>query len=216
MAVYHGCLSWLSIIGMEFVVVNGLNPSSNRDVLALCKRHDPYLLPAAGIYPLDAACNFITSAPAATSGTEERAVDGGSGAAEGTVNWTHDFPPPQRFDVDAEVEYIEQLAARCVYHGQAFLSTHLFIYLSIYRPIYVSIHPFIHLCIHLFIHLSIRSSMSPSIYPSVYLPACRPCLLCLFKYCFPEGYMKGFPQTSTLLAELRFFYVACLPSLRVI
>ncbi len=73
--------------GMDFVVVNGLEPISNRQVLELCNKHKPYLLPALGIYPLDAACNVITEA-----------------------NWNHPFPPPEKFDVDAEVDFIDEMA----------------------------------------------------------------------------------------------------------
>src|SRR6056297_3599881 len=43
--------------GLEYCVVNGLEPQSNRAVLKLCDRHPSSLLPALGIYPLDAACN---------------------------------------------------------------------------------------------------------------------------------------------------------------
>ena len=45
--------------GLDYVIVNGLEPKSNRDVLELCLKH-PNLLAAAGIYPIDAACNLIT------------------------------------------------------------------------------------------------------------------------------------------------------------
>jgi Tat protein secretion system quality control protein TatD with DNase activity len=47
----------------------------------------PHYLPAVGIYPLDACASQITA-------------------------WTYDFPPPNIFDVDAEIEYIEALAAK--------------------------------------------------------------------------------------------------------
>lgn len=74
--------------GLEFCVVNGLEPKSNRAVLELCARHPTSLLPALGIYPLDAACNAINA-----------------------DEWPHPFPPPDRFDVDAEVEWIDQMCA---------------------------------------------------------------------------------------------------------
>lgn len=74
--------------GLEYMIVNGLEPTSNRAILELCTRHS-YLLPAVGIYPLDAATNYIT---------EE--------------NWTHDFDPPAKFDVDAEIDWIDQMAAQ--------------------------------------------------------------------------------------------------------
>jgi TatD DNase family protein len=72
--------------GLEYVIVNGLEPISNREVLALCERHPTLYLPAIGIYPVDAACNVIQA-------------------------WTHDFPQPAAFDVDAEVEFIDRMAA---------------------------------------------------------------------------------------------------------
>ena len=74
--------------GLEFCVVNGLDPKSNRAVLELCARHPTSLLPALGIYPLDAACNVIRA-----------------------DEWPHPFPPPDKFDVDAEVEWIDQMCA---------------------------------------------------------------------------------------------------------
>jgi TatD DNase family protein len=46
-------------------------------------------LTTAGIYPIDAACNLITS-----------------------ETWSHPFPPPERFDVDAEVAFIDEMCAR--------------------------------------------------------------------------------------------------------
>ena len=57
--------------GLAFCVVNGLDPKSNRAVLQLCARHPTSLLPALGIYPLDAACNVIRA-----------------------DEWPHPFPPP--------------------------------------------------------------------------------------------------------------------------
>eukprot|EP00639_Heterosigma_akashiwo_P018015 CAMPEP_0206398964 /NCGR_PEP_ID=MMETSP0294-20121207/24502_1 /ASSEMBLY_ACC=CAM_ASM_000327 /TAXON_ID=39354 /ORGANISM="Heterosigma akashiwo, Strain CCMP2393" /LENGTH=281 /DNA_ID=CAMNT_0053854603 /DNA_START=144 /DNA_END=989 /DNA_ORIENTATION=+ len=73
--------------GLEFCIVNGLEPESNRKVLELCSRHSN-LVAAAGIYPIDACCNVI----------------------EPTA-WEHEFPPPDKFDVDAEIEWIDQQAA---------------------------------------------------------------------------------------------------------
>lgn len=49
--------------GLQYIVVNGLEPKSNREVLALSERHCSLYLPAIGIYPLDAACNVITNWP---------------------------------------------------------------------------------------------------------------------------------------------------------
>lgn len=71
--------------GLDHVIVNGLEPISNRKVLDLCQKHRPYLLPALGIYPLDAACHMINAS-----------------------NWTHDFDPPVPFDIEAELSFIEQ------------------------------------------------------------------------------------------------------------
>jgi TatD DNase family protein len=87
--------------GLEFVVVNGLEPHSNREVLALCDRHPSIYLPAIGIYPVDAACNVIT-------------------------HWEHDFPPSARFDVDAEIDFIDQMASekRIVAVGECGLDKH--------------------------------------------------------------------------------------------
>jgi TatD DNase family protein len=73
--------------GIEYVICNGLEPASNRAVLSLCEKH-PNILPACGIYPIDAACNFIVKGE----------------------NWDHDFDPPAPFDVDAEIDFIDQLA----------------------------------------------------------------------------------------------------------
>ena len=72
--------------GVDYVIVNGLEPISNRAVLDLCQRHTN-LIPACGIYPLDAACAVITP-----------------------ETWNHPFDPPVKFDVDAEVEWIDELA----------------------------------------------------------------------------------------------------------
>lgn len=69
--------------GLDVVIVNGLEPVSNRAVLELCARHD-HLFPAIGVYPVDAGCAAIT-----------------------TDNWTHEWGPPTRFDVDAEIDWIE-------------------------------------------------------------------------------------------------------------
>lgn len=70
--------------GIEYAIVNGLEPTSNRAVIDLCSRH-PHFLPAIGIYPLDAACNVITE-------------------------WTADFPAPAKFNVDEEIEFIDEMA----------------------------------------------------------------------------------------------------------
>lgn len=72
--------------GVDFVIVNGLEPVSNRAVLELCQRHSN-LVAAAGIYPIDAACNVIDP-----------------------MTWKHSFPPPDKFDVDKEIDFIDEMA----------------------------------------------------------------------------------------------------------
>ena len=79
---------------VECVIVNGLEPKSNREVLSLCKRHDN-LYPALGIYPLDAIANQITQ-----------------------QQWEYDFPPPQPFDVDAEISFIDSVAPQLIAIGE--------------------------------------------------------------------------------------------------
>jgi TatD DNase family protein len=44
---------------VQRVVVNGLNPSSNRRILDLCKEFPSLYKPALGIYPLDAGTNQV-------------------------------------------------------------------------------------------------------------------------------------------------------------
>ena len=73
--------------GVRQIVVNGLNPDSNRKILQLCKAFPRLYRPAIGIYPLDAACNVIDES-----------------------TWKHPFPPPERFDVDLEMDFIEEMA----------------------------------------------------------------------------------------------------------
>lgn len=68
---------------LDVVIVNGLEPTSNRRVLELCREFE-HLHPAIGIYPVDAGC-----------------------AAIGAHNWAHDWGPPETFDVDAEIAWIE-------------------------------------------------------------------------------------------------------------
>jgi len=77
--------------GVEYVVLNGLCPASNRLCLDLAGRRPGFLLPALGIYPLDAC--------AAAGGIDE-------------ASWRHDFPPPPAFDWRAEVDFIDGAAAR--------------------------------------------------------------------------------------------------------
>ncbi len=80
--------------GVSRVIVNGLEPESNRQVLALCGRHEN-LYPALGIYPVDAACH---------------AIDAGT--------WPHSWPPPERFDLDAELDFIDAHAPDLVALGE--------------------------------------------------------------------------------------------------
>jgi TatD DNase family protein len=47
--------------GLGAIVVNGLEPQSNREILAMAKA-DPLIRPALCIYPLDAVCDMIPEA----------------------------------------------------------------------------------------------------------------------------------------------------------
>lgn len=89
--------------GLEYIVCNGLEPISNRQVLQISERN-PMILSALGIYPLDAACHVI----------------------ERGKNWNHDFDPPERFDIEAEVEFIDLMAAekKIVAVGECGLDKH--------------------------------------------------------------------------------------------
>ena len=80
--------------GLHWVIVNGLEPVSNRAVLEFCKRH-AHLLPALGIYPVDAIANQI--------------------AEQG---WEYDWRPPKPFDVDAEIDFIDSVAPELVAIGE--------------------------------------------------------------------------------------------------
>ncbi len=80
--------------GVEIVIVNGLEPVSNRQTLALCERHEN-LKAACGIYPLDAVATAINK-------------DG----------WSYDFEPPKPFDVDAEIQWIDDNADQMVAIGE--------------------------------------------------------------------------------------------------
>jgi TatD DNase family protein len=69
--------------GLGAIVVNGLEPRSNRKILDMSKL-DPLIRPALGIYPLDAVCQDIPA----------------------------DFPfPVPKFDVLAEIEFIRSQAS---------------------------------------------------------------------------------------------------------
>jgi TatD DNase family protein len=89
--------------GLEFIVCNGLEPVSNRQVLDLSLKY-PTVLPALGIYPLDAACNVI----------------------ERGRNWNHEFDPPTKFDIESEIAFIDSLAAekKIVAVGECGLDKH--------------------------------------------------------------------------------------------
>lgn len=80
--------------GVEVVIVNGLEPKSNRATLELAARHDN-VYAAIGVYPVDAGVAAIT---------EE--------------NWTHDWGPPGYFDVDAEMDWIDENLERAVAIGE--------------------------------------------------------------------------------------------------
>ncbi len=86
--------------GLEYVIVNGLEPVSNRGVLELCSRYD-HLLPALGIYPVDAICNHIDA-----------------------DNWPYDWPSPARFDIEAELRFIDEVADDLVAIGECGLDQH--------------------------------------------------------------------------------------------
>ena len=80
--------------GLEIVIVNGLEPNSNRAVLELCSRY-AHLHPALGIYPVDAIAHKI-----------DRSA------------WEFDFTPPVAFDVDEEIEFIDSVAGSLIAIGE--------------------------------------------------------------------------------------------------
>jgi TatD DNase family protein len=69
--------------GLGAVVVNGLEPGSNREILRMADTQ-ALVRPALGIYPIDAVCNLLPE------------------------DFTLDVA---RFDVDAEIAYIDEMAA---------------------------------------------------------------------------------------------------------
>ena len=69
--------------GLGAIVVNGLEPRSNRAILEMAERHD-VVRPALGIYPVDAVCALLP------------------------VDFALDVA---RFDVDAEIAFIRAMAA---------------------------------------------------------------------------------------------------------
>lgn len=86
--------------GLRCVIVNGLRPESNRAVLELCERHD-HLYPAIGVYPVDAGVAAIH--------------DG---------NWSAEWPAPEPFDVDAEIDWIEANLDRVIAIGECGLDAY--------------------------------------------------------------------------------------------
>ncbi len=69
--------------GLGAIVVNGLEPKSNRQILEMARRYD-IVRPALGIYPVDAVCHMLP---------EDYELD------------------VARFDVDAEIEFVREQAA---------------------------------------------------------------------------------------------------------
>lgn len=120
--------------GLDYVVVNGLEPVSNRLVLEYCSKHPTLMLPALGIYPLDAACHAIFTPKdieemkIAIESNESFSEDDKAAqlAALPTSNWHHEFAPPKKFDLAAEIAFIEQMAAekRIVAIGECGLDGH--------------------------------------------------------------------------------------------
>lgn len=90
--------------GMDFVILNGLEPESNRKILSFCEKYPKRMLPALGIYPLEAANNFIY-----TQEDVKKFIEDNPTASDiPKVNWEHSFAPPSKFDVDKEVDFIEE------------------------------------------------------------------------------------------------------------
>jgi TatD DNase family protein len=84
--------------GLGAIIVNGLEPRSNREILAMAAA-DPVIKPALGIYPIDAVNNQLPA----------------------------DFPlTVARFDVDAEIAFIREqaLAGRLIAIGECGLDGH--------------------------------------------------------------------------------------------
>jgi len=80
--------------GVTRIISNGLDPESNRAVLALAERFS-CVRAALGIYPLDAANDVIDPA-----------------------TWAFDFDPPERFSVNDELEFIASQRDRIVAIGE--------------------------------------------------------------------------------------------------
>lgn len=89
--------------GMDYIILNGLEPESNRVVLDLCDKYNDILIPALGIYPLDAACNFIYDEKRLNQLKLENNLTNLP-----QINWNHEFSPPNIFNVDEEINFIEE------------------------------------------------------------------------------------------------------------
>lgn len=89
-----------ALAGVTTVIVNGLEPRSNRAILELCARH-VNLRPALGIYPVDAISQVI-----------DRDA------------WKHPFPPPEPFDVDKEIDFIASCADGLIAIGECGLDAY--------------------------------------------------------------------------------------------
>ena len=89
-----------AMAGVSQVIVNGLEPVSNRAILELCARH-ANLAPALGIYPIEAIASHIDPA-----------------------HWTNPFAPPTPFDADAEVDFIASVADRLIAIGECGLDAY--------------------------------------------------------------------------------------------
>ena len=80
--------------GVRSIICNGLDPVSNRKVLEFAERFD-IVQPSLGIYPIDAMAAQITP-----------------------DEWTYDFPAPDVFDVDAEIDFIASQASKLIAVGE--------------------------------------------------------------------------------------------------
>jgi TatD DNase family protein len=86
--------------GVTRIITNGLEPVSNRTALEMSAIH-PAVKAALGIYPLDAANEWIAN-----------------------WEWPFEFAAPARFDVDEEIRFIESVADRIVAVGECGLDGH--------------------------------------------------------------------------------------------